>query len=199
MKSPNSKIKLINHPSWPANQKGFTLLEVLVAILAVTLFFAFSLEGMVLASLAQIRAREKAEASLFIQRDLEEIKVLAAKYGINPPLSETEIEARCDGIGGEGGNEGFAASLATAISADTDLEVPDEVTLQASTRSYSLERTIVPSTGSPNILGIRYTISDGNTDRPPLAELYTEVISSAVLQCPTPPQPGPPPGTPGFP
>lgn len=196
MKSHNSQIKLINQ-LWLVNQNGFTLLELLVAILAVTLFVAFSLEGMVLATFAQIRAREKAEAMLFIQRNLEDIRSIAANYGIDPPFADSEeLADRCSGIGGgvDGtpGNEGLAAGLAAQISAVQDPEIanPTSVKLYASNRTYPVARNITASATNPNLLEIRYTVSDGeaetegNTDVHNLAELYTEVIPNVSLQCP---------------
>jgi prepilin-type N-terminal cleavage/methylation domain-containing protein len=194
MKSRNSKIKLLNH-LLPAQQKGFTLLELLVALLAVTLFVAFSLEGMVLASLAQIRAREKGEASLIIQRNLEEIREVATTYGITPPLDSTELEARCSGTGGDAEDEGLAAGLYAVINnPDTNLDVEDPVELKSSTRSYPFQRTITLTNDNKNVLQIEYEITDPkNSEIPPLAQLYTEVVPDVALQCPSSPSPSPSP------
>lgn len=62
-------------------EQGFTLVEVLVAILIITLFVTISMEAMVVAALMKARARQYAEATTWIQQDLENLKQQAAILG----------------------------------------------------------------------------------------------------------------------
>lgn len=63
----------------PQQEQGFTLVEVLVAILITTIFVAVSMQAMVLATVFKVRAQESAEATTWIQEDLEDVKYKAAK------------------------------------------------------------------------------------------------------------------------
>lgn len=198
MKLPESKIKILNY-FWLPKQKqgGFALLEVLLSFLTITLFISLSLQAMVLASLVQIRARDKAEANLIIQQNWEAIKGAAKTY--NPSEADfSDFIARCNGTGGtakdevevEGEGEGMAAGLKTAIEANSDLDINDtfipldiQGELDAGKRSYPFTRTLTASATNKNVLSIRYNITDsltGNT----LAEFYTEIIPDASFQCP---------------
>ncbi len=60
--------------------KGFTLVEVLVAILLTTIFVAVAMQAVVLATVFKVRARKIAEATVWIQEDLEKVKNEAAKF-----------------------------------------------------------------------------------------------------------------------
>ena len=178
MKWYDPKIKLLNH-LWLSEQKreGFTLAEVLVAFLVVTLFVSFALQGMVLASLAQIRAREKAEASLVIQRNLEGIRVLAASY----KPTGTDLTDRCNA---KSSNEGLAAGLSAAIGSDENLKLSSTFkSTTVSNRDYPINRTLTPSTTNRNVLQITYSVTDSRTSNS-LVQLSTEVIPDVAFTCP---------------
>ncbi|MCH9054793.1 prepilin-type N-terminal cleavage/methylation domain-containing protein [Parathermosynechococcus lividus] len=57
--------------------KGFTLAEVLASILVISLFTVAAMQAVVVAALFQSNARRFAEASNWIQDDLENIKIVA--------------------------------------------------------------------------------------------------------------------------
>lgn len=61
-------------------QQGFTLVEVLVAIMLMTVFVAVAMQTMVLAAVFKARAREFAEATTWIQADLEDVNYKAANF-----------------------------------------------------------------------------------------------------------------------
>lgn len=61
-------------------QQGFTLIEVLVAILLMTVFVAVAMQTMVLAAVFKARAREFTEATTWIQADLEDVYFKAANF-----------------------------------------------------------------------------------------------------------------------
>jgi prepilin-type N-terminal cleavage/methylation domain-containing protein len=74
-------------PKLLQQEQGFTLVEVLVAILITTLFVAIAMEGMVIATIFKVKAQENAEATTWIQEDLENVKYQAA----NLPLPQTTL------------------------------------------------------------------------------------------------------------
>lgn len=64
----------------PHQEQGFALVEVLVAILIMTLFVAISMQAMVIAAVFKARAQEFSEATTWIQEDLENVKYQAANF-----------------------------------------------------------------------------------------------------------------------
>jgi prepilin-type N-terminal cleavage/methylation domain-containing protein len=67
-------------PKLQQQNKGFTLVEVLVAILLTTLFVGVAMQAVVIATVFKARARKFAEATIWIQEDLEKVKNEAAKF-----------------------------------------------------------------------------------------------------------------------
>lgn len=67
-------------PKLPKQEQGFTLVEVLVAILITTLFVSVAMQSMVIAAIFKARAQEFSEATTWIQEDLENIKYQAANF-----------------------------------------------------------------------------------------------------------------------
>lgn len=65
-------------PKLLQQSQGFTLVEVLVAILITTLFVGVTMQGMVIAAIFKAKAQENAEATTWIQEDLENLKYQAA-------------------------------------------------------------------------------------------------------------------------
>lgn len=63
----------------PQQEQGFTLVEVLVSILIATVFVATAMQAMVVATLFKAKARQYAEATTWIQEDLESVKNRAAQ------------------------------------------------------------------------------------------------------------------------
>lgn len=61
----------------PQQEQGFTLIEVLVAILVTTLFINVAMQAMVFAAIFKVKAQEYAEATTWIQEDLENVKYQA--------------------------------------------------------------------------------------------------------------------------
>lgn len=82
-------------PKLPQQEQGFTLVEVLVSILIATVFVATAMQAMVVATLFKAKARQYAEATTWIQEDLENIKHKAS-LGPLPnqlPLPSTTLTA----------------------------------------------------------------------------------------------------------
>lgn len=69
-------------------QQGFTLVEVLVAILISTLFVAIGMQAIVFSTVLRIRAQQIAQATDWIQEDLEAVKGQAATQ---VPYTQTRL------------------------------------------------------------------------------------------------------------
>jgi len=61
-------------PKLPQQEQGFTLVEVLVAILIATIFIATPMQMMAIAAVFKARAKQFSEAINWIQQDLESVK-----------------------------------------------------------------------------------------------------------------------------
>ncbi|MBE9018092.1 prepilin-type N-terminal cleavage/methylation domain-containing protein [Chroococcidiopsidales cyanobacterium LEGE 13417] len=61
-------------------EQGFTIIEVLIAILIALVFVTVAMQMVVIATMFRVRAQESAEATTWIQEDLEDIKYQAANY-----------------------------------------------------------------------------------------------------------------------
>lgn len=61
-------------------EQGFTLIEVLVAILIATSFITVAMQIMAIAAVFKVRAQEFAEATNWIQEDLENVKYEATNF-----------------------------------------------------------------------------------------------------------------------
>lgn len=68
-------------PKLPQQEQGFTLVEVLVAILITTLFVSIAMQAVVIAAVFKARARQFTEATNWIQKDLETVRQQTAILG----------------------------------------------------------------------------------------------------------------------
>jgi Prokaryotic N-terminal methylation motif len=168
-------------------QTGFTLTEVLVAILLTTTFVAVALQGMVVAMLLKSKSFQMAEASRWVETDLE---------GIRSQLTLTRLpmllnQSRCHPVSAD---RGFAdllrdnlAGVDATGTADYQLAARTEISKMGKT--FQIARTLsIPSTPEntdAKILGIQYVISptSGTTIEQPMLHFYTEVMPDAALQC----------------
>lgn len=120
-------------------EQGFTLVEVLVAILITTLFVAVSMQAMVFAAVFKARAQESAEATNWIQEDLENVKYQAA----NLKLPQSTLTA----------NAAKDTSLIT-VTSSTNFALNDEVKVGLDTAIYQISAksgttlTIKPKLGT---------------------------------------------------
>lgn len=168
------------------NDSGFTLFEVLVSILVASTFVAAGLQSIVLAAYFQVRSKEVAEATAWIQEDLETVKeearLISLPYDIGTCTNPTQIT-------------GYADKLRDRISgASSATATTNTVTrfLKAANRDgkpgrlpHKLQRVVTLSSTLPHVLGISYQVIDEEPDPDRvLAQLNTEVIPDAALQCP---------------
>lgn len=174
-------------PKLPQQEQGFTLVEVLVAILITTIFVAVSMQAMVLAAVFKARAQEYAEATTWIQEDLENVKYQASRYKDETECTATKVD------------DGYADGLRDSLVKLGDLtgsKIGNQTssyseTFDKSTRTnknFRLTRTTNPVDIAPyNRLEVRYDvapITSTNTVGSSIANFYTEVIPDGVFKCP---------------
>jgi Tfp pilus assembly protein PilV len=171
------------------------MLEVLVAMMVVFLTFMTSLNGLLYATLFQVKAEKQAQAVYWIQQDLERVKSLAASASTAaiytaPPsgitaCSGTGSENTCfkDVTSGASGsyNKGFARRLEGNLdgsSTGTDVVAKTDKLLG---KFYNLIRNASGDDANPQVLKITYTVREQDDPNKILATLYTEVLPSAAL------------------
>jgi hypothetical protein len=166
---------------------GFTLSEVLVAILLTTTFVAVAMQGMVVAMLLKSKALQLAEANRWVQADLESMR---SKLTLSQlPLSDRQ--SRCHPASAEGGfadlvRDNLAGSNVTGTA---DYQLPPIAATSQTSKTFQIARTLsipaTPENPEAKILGIQYTVAPsngGNLERP-ILHFYTEVMPDAALQC----------------
>lgn len=175
-------------PKLPQQEQGFTLVEVLVAILITTLFVAVSMQAMVLAAVFKTRAQQYAEATTWIQEDLENVKYQASRYKDETECAPTIIN--------DGYADGFRDDL-VKLGDPTGLKIGNQTGSYSerfddepsrTKKKFRLTRTTNPVNVAPyNRLEVRYDVSpiiSTNTVGKSIANFYTEVIPNAAFQCP---------------
>jgi prepilin-type N-terminal cleavage/methylation domain-containing protein len=167
--------------------QGFTLSEVLIAILLATTFVAVALQGLVVAMLLKSKAFQVAEANRWVQADLEQIRSQITLNQI--PLSPNR--SRCHPAQIE---DGFADlirdNLAKGnVSGGDDYQLSPIVETSKMGKTFQIARTLsipaTPENTQAKILGIQYLISptQGGNVEPSILHFYTEVMADAALQC----------------
>ncbi len=161
-------------------EQGFTLTEVLVAILITSVFVATAMQAVVIAAVMKVKARQYAEATTWIQEDLENVKFQASQY---------QNDSRCSPVT-PGPNNGYADGLRDSVSGINPETTNDpegntiNINKTGSTgQAFTLRRTTTPSSNPPfNLLQVSYSVlpSSGSS----IANLYTEVIPDAAFKCP---------------
>lgn len=91
----------------PSSESGFSMLEVIIAILTITAFLTGTLQLMAVNALYKVRAERQAQANFWIQEDFEDVKFLAST------LDKKYITADvCTNI-----NQGYATALRRQLTA----------------------------------------------------------------------------------
>jgi prepilin-type N-terminal cleavage/methylation domain-containing protein len=72
---------------------GFSLLEVLVSIIVVTFFTAAAMQMMVISAAFRAKAKEYATATNLIQKDLENVRLVADQYTFPTPSTVPTVNA----------------------------------------------------------------------------------------------------------
>jgi Tfp pilus assembly protein PilV len=168
------------------------MLEVLIAILVITFFLAGTLQLMAVNTLYKLLSKQQANASLWIQEDVEEVRAMAATLTRNDALCKpTSI------IDSPANN--YASALRSAIQSSTAL--PGSTTkplLSPNGKPYRMNRLYrnpTTTVSEPNLLKITWQVvdteADAGTDRDinrtgngVVATFYTEITPAASFQCP---------------
>jgi len=185
-------------------QTGFTMIEVLLAILTVTLFLTGTLQLIAINTFYKMKNKQEAQASFWIQEDLEEVRSLATDTNLTASCYPTTVE------------DTYANALRLAIlSRDTNPNnllpgsspralLVSNTTQSPNAKMYGMVRELSidfddgnPSTiDRPTVLKINYKVEDINARRnslsrnqdintkdPVIATQYAEVIPNASFEC----------------
>ncbi len=168
-------------------QAGFTLTEVLVAILLTTTFVAVALQGMVVAMLLKSKALQVAEATRWVQTDVESIR---SKITLSQlPFGANQL--RCHPSSAD---RGFADLIrdnlaGSDIIGTADYQLPVLTETSKMGKTFQVVRILsIPQTTEnidAKMLGIEYVVSpsNGTNLEQPILHFYTEVMPDAALQC----------------
>jgi prepilin-type N-terminal cleavage/methylation domain-containing protein len=183
--SPQFK-ECLNNRSQPQDA-GFTLSEVLVAILLVTTFVAVAMQGLVVAMLLKSKALQIAEANRWVQADLEQIRsqIALSQLSLNPN------QLRCHPASLDAGFADLIRdNLAKGnVTGADDYSLTPLVETSQMGKTFQIARTVsipaTPENTEAKILGIQYTVtpSNGSTLQQPILHFYTEVMPDAALYC----------------
>ncbi len=158
------------------------MLEVLAALMISFAFLMGTLNALAITALMQVKAERQAQATYWIQQDLETIRAQAASQTVDsnkckPLFSDSYAGllnnqiATLNLIAGNYASETTSGNQLTMTSAKTLVNRP-----------YTMTRITSGSDTNSQILTISYTV--GNTgDASNLATLYTEIIPPAALSC----------------
>jgi hypothetical protein len=171
----------------PPLEQGFTLSEVLLAILMTTTFVAVAMQGMVVAMLLKSKSLQISEANRWVQTDLEQIRsqITIEKLPFN--VNRT----RCHPLAQDAGfadliRDNLAGGNVTGTANYT---LPNFVKTSQTGKTFQIARTVniplTPENTQAKILGIQYTVtpSNGASLEQPILHFYTEVMPDAALQC----------------
>ncbi|UUO13118.1 type IV pilus modification PilV family protein [Dolichospermum heterosporum] len=168
---------------------GFSLIEVVVALLMIFFFTNVALNMFVISGIFKKKAVQYTNAINLIQQDIETIKSAADTYSLTPALNNTSCKpADID----KGMATYFMSSLSITASANGTTYSPVAGTpKQVKGQYYWLLRNQKVSTDAPyNVLQLKYVVKTGTSTDPTntqttLATSYMEVIPYASLQCPS--------------
>jgi hypothetical protein len=170
-----------------AAEAGFTMSEVLVAILITTTFVSVALQGMVVAVLLKAKALHLSEADRWVQTDIESIR---AKMALSQ-LPMGDNQSKCHPVSAD---RGFAALIAdnligvSPVNA-TERNLPPLLATSKTGKTFQIVRSLsipnTPENAQFKILGIQYLVipSMGTNLEAPIFQSYTEVMPDAALQC----------------
>lgn len=198
MKSKGKRIPL----KLSSSESGFSLLEVIIAILTITAFLTGTLQLMAVDALYKVRSERQAQANFWIQEDFEDTKYIASTLNVTSSPNYVSPDV-CTNI-----NQGYATALRRQL---TDIKLPTPIptdpqlvaTRTIVGKNYSLYRTfnITNQSANPHLLRIEYKVkladdeiaNDYQTQEKDerseqegkfLAKSSVEVIPDASFKCP---------------
>ncbi len=198
MKSKGKRIPL----KLSSSESGFSLLEVIIAILTITAFLTGTLQLMAVDALYKVRSERQAQANFWIQEDFEDTKYIASTLNVTSSPNYVSPDV-CTNI-----SQGYATALRRQLRATPlPTPIPTDPQLVATRtivgKNYSLYRTfnITNQSDNPHLLRIEYKVkladdeiaNDYQTQERDerseqegkfLAKSSVEVIPDASFECP---------------
>ena len=198
MKSKGKRIPL----KLSSSESGFSLLEVIIAILTITAFLTGTLQLMAVDALYKVRSERQAQANFWIQEDFEDTKYIASTLNVTSSPNYVSPDV-CTNI-----SQGYATALRRQLRATPlPTPIPTDPQLVATRtivgKNYSLYRTfnIDNQSDNPHLLRIEYKVkladdeiaNDYQTQERDerseqegkfLAKSSVEVIPDASFECP---------------
>ncbi len=195
------QFKILSQAKLSSNQ-GFTLFEVLVAIIIALGFVATSLQAIVVATAFRVQAQQRQLATQLIQEEIENIKWIASNLDQVPGSSPPEYNVSVSKCTAATYNDGYASYLWAKYSTTDTTDPNYDATFNGAYRAIP-NKTIagnnrvglrrIPlstsSTAPHKTFRMQYEVRnyDGtNIDLTgdPIATDYIEITPNAALQCP---------------
>jgi prepilin-type N-terminal cleavage/methylation domain-containing protein len=142
-------------------EQGFTLVEVLVAILIITVFIATAMQAITIAAVFRVRAKQYSEATNWIQEDLENVRQQAFVLG-STTLSAVPT---ANSLSVPSGTTGFAAGnrLQIGTISGTLFTISNTYTAGSTTIAVTPALTAAQITATPAGTPVS-VIATGSTD-----------------------------------
>jgi prepilin-type N-terminal cleavage/methylation domain-containing protein len=128
-------------------EQGFTLIEVLVAILVTTLFISIAMQAMVFSAVFKVKAQEYAEATTWIQEDLEDVKYQADNLQFLQTTLTANAAAAASSISINAPNTDIINSFATNDTLRVGLDPTNYKITNVSVTGSTRTLTISPNLG----------------------------------------------------
>jgi len=157
---------------------GFTLIEVLVAMVVATVFVSVTMQAIVTAAVFRVVATQYDEAVSWVQEDLESVVNQAAQY----EMSTQPYSSRCLATQSSGGlAAGFLNDSVMGLGGTSATMGPRAL----GGSYYTLTRTAHYANSSDpfRLLQVTYQVTAEGESKP-IATVNTEVIPHAVFKCP---------------
>lgn len=157
---------------------GFTLIEVLVAMIVAAVFVSMTMQAIVTSAAFRVVATQYDEAVSWIQEDLETVVNQAAQYEITTQPYSSRCLAT---LSSDGFASGFLNDSVTGLGGASATIGPRAL----GGKYYTLTRTAnYTSSSDPyRLLNITYQVTEQGGSKP-IATVNTEVIPHAVFKCP---------------
>lgn len=170
---------LLGHSQPHSNKNtGFTLIEVLVAMIVAAVFVSMTMQAIVTSAAFRVVATQYDEAVSWIQEDLETVVNQAAQYEITtqPYSSQCLAALSSDGLAA-----GFLSDNITGLGGSSTTIGPRAL----GGKYYTLTRTANYTNSSDpyRLLNVTYQVTAQGESKP-IATVNTEVIPHAVFKCP---------------
>lgn len=185
--------------------QGFTMAEVLIAILITTLFVEVAMQAMVINAIFKVKAEREAQANFWIQEDLEQVRAEATKEAAQLGATSSDTNyctatKTANGTTTTGYQNGHAKALSTYLDKTGDtLTLPADTNRKIVSKEFDLIRNYDETTNNNAapyaVLKINYKVEDveikilnessSNNEKkdPVIATFYAEVMPSEAFKC----------------